>query len=260
MSIPPGCRHSLPANRRLVNDLLHFAAKTPLVPVERHFNLGGLAALRADISPRISWPVLFIKAFGLVSHRNAQLRQAYMAWPWRHLYQHPCSVAMLAINRGEANQDHLFWGRFIAPEARSLSDLQQELDRYKHEPVAAVFRRQVRLAMFPLPLRRIAWWLTLNSGPKRAKRLGTFGLSTLAGLGAYNRHHPSCLSTSLSYGPVDASGHMLVTLLFDHRMLDGATIARELAELEMILQNDIAAELRAMLDQPGAELSTHRAA
>jgi hypothetical protein len=230
------------------------------VPVEREIDLRELTVLRSEVSPKISWTMLFIKAYGLLSHQHPHLRQALMTWPWTHLYEHPCSVAMLAINRLEEQEDRLFWGRFVAPETRPLADLQAELDCYKSGPVASIFRRQVRLAQFPSPLRRIAWRLTLNSGTKRAKRLGTFGLSTLAGLGAYNRHHPSCLSTSLSYAPMDAKGRALVTILFDHRIVDGAAIARDLAELEMILNTDIAAELRGMDDRLDKRTSSPRAA
>jgi hypothetical protein len=260
MSTPQGFRRSLPESRRLVNDLLRYAARTPLVPVERWFELADLADLRSSMSPKISWPVLFIKAYGLLCGRHAHLRQAYMSWPRPHLYEHPCSVAMLAINRSQDNEDRLFWGRFWAPETCALVELQAELDRYKYEPVESAFRRQLRFARFPSPLRRIAWSLTLNFGSKRAKRLGTFGISTLAGLGAYNRHHPSCLTTSLSYGPIDSNGKSLVTILFDHRVVDGAMIARNLAELETILKGTIATELHAMANRLDEDAAVKRAA
>jgi hypothetical protein len=260
MSNPAGSRRLLAANHRLVNDLLYFSAKTPLVPVERRFDLAELAALRDSAPARISWTILFIKAYGLLSQRHPHLRRAYMAWPWPHLYEHPLSVAMLAINRPDANEDRLFWGRFLNPEMRSLPELQHELERYKSEPVQTVFRRQIRLARFPLPLRRIAWWLTLNSGPKLAKRFGTFGLSTLAGMGAYNGRHPACLTTSFSYGPLEPGGQMLVTILFDHRILDGAAIARDLADLESILKTEVSAELRELSGESSSDPTARRAA
>jgi hypothetical protein len=249
VSNPKGIRRPLSKSRRLVRDLLHYSSKVPLVPVERRCNLAELAAIRG--SANISWATLFIKAYGLLSQRHAHLRQAFLTWPWKHLYEHPQSVAMVAINREHEGEERLFWGRFIAPETQTLTDLQSELDHYKVGPIEAVFRRQLRLAAFPSPLRRIAWWLTLNSGVKRAKRFGTFGLSTLAGLGAYNGRHPSCLSTSFSYGPVEPNGQTLVTILFDHRIIDGAAIARNLAELETIMNSTIAGELRTLTHQSG---------
>jgi hypothetical protein len=231
----------------LVCDLLQFARHVPLFPLERSCALGELSELRASVSPRISWSVLFLKAYGLLSAEYRPLRQAYLRWPWPHLYEHPCSIGMLAVNRREPEEERLYWGRFIQPEATPLTRMQASLDRYKTGPTASVFRRQQRFSRVPTLLRRMGWWLTLNlSGAKRAKRVGTFGLSTVAGAGAVNYYHPTCLTTSLTYGPIDRNGEVPVTLLFDHRVTDGSCIARALADLEAILQGPISRELRGL--------------
>jgi pyruvate/2-oxoglutarate dehydrogenase complex dihydrolipoamide acyltransferase (E2) component len=39
-------------------------------------------------------------------------------------------------------------------------------------------------------------------------------------------------------------GHLDVRLIFDHRVLDGAPVARALGDLQAILRDDIAEELR----------------
>jgi len=239
----------LPPGRRLVGDLLHFAHHVPLFPLERSCFLGELAELRQRARNKISWPVLFLKAYGLLAADYAVLRQAYLRWPWPHLYEHPNSVAMLAMNRTGPDGDRLYWGRFIRPEVQPLDALQRTLDRYKTERTEAVFARQIRFSRAPTVLRRLGWWLTLNvSGAKRAKRLGTFGLSTLAGQGAVNRYHPTCLTTSLTYGPLDGTGQALVTILYDHRVVDGACMARALADLELILRGTVRRELQDICD------------
>jgi hypothetical protein len=225
--------------------LLHFARKVPLCPLERSCDLSELAVLRQGASRKISWSVLFLKAYGLVALERPQLRQAYLRWPWPHLYEHPHNVAMLAMNRSESEEDRLYWGRFDKPEERTLIELQTKLDNYKTAPTRSVFRTQERLSRLPTPLRRLSWWLALNlSGAKRARQLGTFGMSTLAGQGVINRYHPNCLSTSLTYGPMDSSGKMLVTLLFDHRIADGNCIAGALTDLEAVMRGPIADELK----------------
>jgi pyruvate/2-oxoglutarate dehydrogenase complex dihydrolipoamide acyltransferase (E2) component len=81
---------------------------------------------------------------------------------------------------------------------------------------------------------------------KRAARIGTFSLSTLAGMGATNRFHPTICTTSLSYAPLDADGNCLVTLIADHRVLDGAVVARALIRLEEVLCHEMRAELRTL--------------
>ncbi|HTU25946.1 MAG TPA: hypothetical protein VMF30_11145 [Pirellulales bacterium] len=245
--VPKNGWQPLGIRRRLVEDLLAISQRLPLFPLEREFELGQLAALRAASNPRISWVALFVKAYGLLAADIVELRQTYMQLPWPHLFQHDHSVAMVAVNRSTPEGDRLFWGRFTAPEKLALAEIQAQLDQYKHDPIEETFRRQIRFSLFPRPLRRLGWWMTLNlSAERRARRIGTFGLSTVAGLGAINRFHPTCTTTSFTYGPLSADGRTLVTVVYDHRVIDGAPLARALAELEAILQGPIADELTAM--------------
>jgi hypothetical protein len=105
----------------------------------------------------------------------------------------------------------------------------------------------VLLSRFPTWLRRVLWNWTLNvAGSKRAARVGTFSLSTLAGQGALNRGHPSFLTSSLTYGPLDEQGRTVVTLLCDHRVLDGVAAAAALNRLREVIRTDIAAELQSL--------------
>ena len=160
---------------------------------------------------------------------------AYLSWPWAHLVEMPYSVGMLTINRQETpeSEDQLCWGRFIRPEQQSLVEMQQTLDWYLTGDIAKTFRRQNELSWCPWPLRRLIWWTNLNTaGRNRARRIGTFSISTLAGQGAWNRYHPSIHATSLTYGPLDERGESLVTLICDHRVLDGMLAARVISHLE----------------------------
>src|SRR4029079_14632963 len=94
------------------------------------------------------------------------------------------------------------------------------------------------------PIRRLLWWSTLNiSGFKRAKRFGTFGLTSYGALGAESLHPISPLTTTMTYGPISPAGDVVVKLIYDHRVLDGAYIARRLRDLEATLHGPILAEL-----------------
>jgi hypothetical protein len=107
--------------------------------------------------------------------------------------------------------------------------------------------------MVPRLLRRLVLRVNLRSASaKRALRLGTFSLSTLAGEGCSNRGHPTFLTTSLSYDPLDEAGRMRVTLLADHRLIDGVPAARALAALEATLTGDIQRELITLAAMPRA--------
>lgn len=240
-------RLPLSCNRALVLDGLHFARQTELFPVERTFDLGNLARLRDRAQPRIAWSLLFLKAYSAVVRRQPALRRAYVRWPWPHFIEMPNICGMLVVNRQYLGEDRLCWAPIHEPDQQSLVDLQSQLDRYKTLPVEEVFRRQVRLSKLPMPIRRVLYWWNLNfGGQMRARRLGTFTLTTLAGQGALNRAHQTFHTSSLTYGPLDDRGRLLVTLLVDHRVLDGMAAAAALAELERNLQLDIAAELQTL--------------
>ena len=97
------------------------------------------------------------------------------------------------------------------------------------------------------------WWGTLNiSGLKRSKRFGTFGLSSYGALGAEQIHPISPLTTTLTYGPIDPlTGRVIVKLIYDHRVLDGAYVARRFAMSKKILNGPILDELRENRSTPG---------
>jgi hypothetical protein len=154
---------------------------------------------------------------------------------------------MVSIHRELPGQERLFWGRFEQPESRRLPALAWHLRRYQSGPVEEVFREQLRLSRLPAALRRlILAWNLHGSGSKRAKRLGTFSISTLAGQGSLNRGHPTILTSSLTYGPLDEQGRSLVTLLCDHRVLDGMRAARALSDLQQAIQHEVAHELKSL--------------
>jgi hypothetical protein len=105
----------------------------------------------------------------------------------------------------------------------------------------------LRSGRLPGWLRRFLYWITLSwSGRTRAKRLGTFMVSSYGSLGAEQLHPISPYTTLLTFGPISAAGDVVVKLIYDHRVLDGRLIARCLAHLETIFHTTILDELRAL--------------
>src|SRR5205807_2578807 len=158
---------------------------------------------------------------------------------------HPVSVAAVAVERDWHGESAVFAAQKPHPERFALAELEAWVRSLKESPVEEVpsFRRLLRVARLPRPVRRLSWWLALSAvGRWRAKHLGTFGLSSVAGLGAELPNLLSPLTTTLSYGPVGADGTAEVTLTFDHRVLDGGPAARALAELEAALNGPVVAE------------------
>jgi hypothetical protein len=52
------------------------------------------------------------------------------------------------------------------------------------------------------------------------------------------------LTTTLTFGPIDDWGKVTVKIIYDHRVLDGAYVARRLVDLEETLNGVILDELR----------------
>lgn len=242
----------LSAPRRFVGDLMHLAARVPTVPVQRRMRLGEVAAARARAAGRPSWATLFIKGYSLVEHEMPVLRRAYVALPWPHLYEYPTSVASVAVEREYRGEPGVFFGHVWDANYRPLAAVQADLRRLTDTPVEEVpaFRSLIRFTRLPRPVRRLALWLGLNMGRLRPGRFGTFALSVYSALGAESLHPLSPLTAAVNYGVIGPDGAVDVRIVYDHRVLDGATVARALAKLEAVLTGAILDELRAMAD-PG---------
>ena len=61
---------------------------------------------------------------------------------------------------------------------------------------------------------------------------------------AASLHPLSPITTVLNYGVIADDGSVNVRIIYDHRVFDGATVARALAEMERVLNCEILAELR----------------
>jgi hypothetical protein len=227
-----------------VIDLMHFQRKIPTVTHAKEMQLEPLVRARAAANQRISWCLLFMKAYSQISREFGELRRTYMTFPWPHFYEHSECIGNVAVKREHQGGEWLFFASFQNPDQTPLHELQTELEGYCTKPVDRVFKTQFRFAHLPLVLRRLFWWFRLHvSGPKRVKRLGTFGLTTLAGQGV-TIVDPRAPSTSiLTYGPLQSDGSCQVSVTYDHRVTDGARIAAILLRLEKVLNQEIRSEL-----------------
>lgn len=247
MPQPKGRTISLSLPRRFVCDLVHFAQKVPSVPVQRRMCLAEVAAARQAAARRPSWCAIFTKAYGLVCAATPELRRAFIPFPRSHLYEHPIPVASIAIERRYREEAAVFAIKMRTPDQRSLGDIEARLRHCMGAPIERIgtFRKALRVSALPRPLRRLLWWFGLNlSGRRRAQYMGTFGVTMYGGLGASSLHPLSPLTTTLNTGFLGEDGSLDVRLIYDHRVLDGATVARALRDLEQVLQGEILRELR----------------
>ena len=210
--------------------------------------LSEVAAARAAAENRPGWPAVFLKAYARVADQMPELRRAYIRLPWHHLYEYPTSVASVAVEREYQGEKAVFFGRINRPADAPLTEIDAQVRALAENPVEEIksFRKVLRLARLPRPLRRLLMWLGLNLPRSRPNQFGTFGLSAYSSLGSESLHPISPLTTTLTYGVIQPDGSVNVRLIYDHRVTDGAVIARALARLEEELNGAICAELRAL--------------
>ena len=87
-------------------------------------------------------------------------------------------------------------------------------------------------------------------GRQRGNYFGTFGVSVYSALNAESLHPLSPLTTLLNYGVISSDGVLDVRIIYDHRVMNGATVARALARLEEILNSAMLEEVRALAETP----------
>lgn len=223
--------------------------------MQRRMHLSELISARRAANERICWSAIFLKAYSQVAAVRPELRRCYLPWPWPRLFEHRFNVATFGIERMHEEEPSVFFARIARPELRSLKDLNELIHYYKSVPVEKVdaFRNALTISKFPLPIRRFLWWLGLQTDGKwRGAMFGTFGMSVVASLGAAGLHILSPLSTTLNYGAFEPDGSIDVRLVYDHRVMDGATVARAMSALEDELRGAILKELRG-LTKPSRE-------
>ena len=66
--------------------------------------------------PAIGWTAIWMRALALVGQRRAELRTAYLPFPWARLYVRPDTVLTVVIERAWRDVSALFFEQFAAPE------------------------------------------------------------------------------------------------------------------------------------------------
>lgn len=234
--------------KRLVLDVLRFSRGIPTVPVQKRMNIAPLVAARIASGSSPRWTAIFVKAYALLAREFPELRRVYVKLPLPHLYEYKQSVASIVVEREYKGELAIFTQIILNPAARPIENLMETLERGTTQPVDEIpeIGRALRVAAMPWPVRRLTWWLGLNLARYRYLFFGTFGFSVYSALKVESLHPLMPVTTLLNYGVIDEDGGVNVRIIYDHRVMNGATLARALNRLEAILNTAVADEVGAM--------------
>jgi pyruvate/2-oxoglutarate dehydrogenase complex dihydrolipoamide acyltransferase (E2) component len=232
--------------RRAVTDLMHFSQQVPTVTAERRMDLSALAAARAACPTRPSWTVLFSKAYAMLGRDYPDLRRAFLKCPWARFYEHPHNIAAINVERRLPNEDIVLFCLIRGPENRSLVEMDALVRQHREAPIESLrsYQRSAKMGSLPFPIRRLAWWAGLNVfGRRRCHNFGTFSISSIASQGAGLLTLVPILTSALHYGLFEGYGQLPMRISWDHRVMDGATVARILVDFESLLTHEMVREV-----------------
>ncbi|WP_022723449.1 hypothetical protein [Rhodopseudomonas sp. B29] len=242
-----GCNKGISAPRRMIADLMRASRSVPLITFKRTLDVTTLARARAGCATPPGFAAIFIKAFGLVAYEQPLLRTLYVGFPRPHLFELPCSIAMVAVARQVDGEDCVLMEKICTAEQRPLAEIDAMIRHASTAPIAEVtmFRKLLRISQMPWPLRRLAWWAGLSLDRPRANFFGSFAVSSVSAFSEGELFPVSPGPYVLSYGRLDEDGRIEVVIRFDHRLIDAAPIARAMRRLEQVLNGAVAAEIQA---------------
>jgi pyruvate/2-oxoglutarate dehydrogenase complex dihydrolipoamide acyltransferase (E2) component len=246
MSKPKGKSLSISPYRRAVAELMHFSQQVPAVTAERRMDLSALAAARAAAPNKPTWTVLFSKAFAMLGRDHPVVRQSFLKCPWTRLYEHPYSIAAVNIERRLPTEDIVIFCLIHRPESRPLAEMDAMVRHHRDTPVEQLrcYQRSEGMGKIPWPFRRHVWWSAVNMfGRRRAHNFGTFSVSSIASQGAGLLTVVPLLTSAIHYGMFEANNILPMRMTFDHRVMDGARVARILVDFEQVLNRELVNEL-----------------
>ncbi len=232
--------------RKLVVEMMHHAKQVPSIPVSKELKLEPLVMQRAALATRPSWTAIFLRAYGLVGQEYPELRRAFIRYPWAHLYEHPHTCGAIVVEREVGGEPMLLAAKVRMPEKKTVGYIDNYLQKLKTAPLDKVtdFRQLIRFSKSPAFFRRFVFWHSLHwSGKTRAKRFGTFMVSSYGNLCAEQIHPITPLTSLFTFGPIAPDGKVVAKIIYDHRVMDGRRVAEALNAVERVLLRTILPEL-----------------
>ena len=204
-----------------------------------------------DHGHKVTITALLIKAIALAQHKHPTTRTQML--PNGRLVQFNDIEAQFTVERFVNDQPGLFFGSIKKPDERPLIEITEELRIYGTEPIETVPQLAIehKFSQYPHWLRQLIIYFGTRIPAMRLRYMGaTFGLSSLGKYGARNLISPSVITSMFCIGEVEKRPIVIddqieirpqlsIVLNFDHRVIDGASAARFMADVITLLKGGL---------------------
>jgi len=197
---------------------------------------------------RLTETAILLKAIGIAQRNHPASRSTML--PWGRIATFERIVAGFTVERKVGEQPAVFFGSIESPDTKPLEAIAQELRMFsecslEEHPQLAL---ETKFSKMPWCLRQILLRLIMILPELRQKSMAsTFGVSSLGKYGASAITGPCVCTSTFGVGvvedrPIVRNGQVIVrpmltlSLLFDHRCIDGACAARFLREVKELLE------------------------
>lgn len=204
------------------------------------------------IGSKVTITAMLLKCIAIAQRAHPASRTIQMFFGKRAVLNE--IVAGFTVERLIDSKPAVFFGAIESPDTKSLEQISQELQAHSTYDLSDInyLKKQDWFNRTPYLFRQIILWLALRLPALRLNHMkATFGLSSLGKLGM-KAIIPPCASTStFGVGEVEKRAvvrdnqieirpMMSITLIFDHRIVDGAPAARFLNDIRTLMEGELA--------------------
>lgn len=200
---------------------------------------------------RVTETAILLKAIGIAQRAHPDSRSILL--PWGRVVTLGHIVAGFTVERFVRTHPAVFLGTIESPDIKPLEQIMSELQQYSECSITEHPQLEIerRFSEMPWLFRRLVFWLGLNFPAFRIRHMGaSFGLTSLGKYGVKALTGPCVCTSTFGVGAVEdrpavLNGKVIVrptmtlSLLFDHRVIDGAAAARFLRDVKELVEGGL---------------------
>ncbi len=204
---------------------------------------------------KITPTALLLKAIGIAQRGHPESRSALL--PWGQTLTFERIVAGFTVEKIVGGEAAVYLGAIEDPDTKSLEEIAAELRAYGQEEIADIPQLAIeeRFNFMPWLVRRIILLISLVIPELRLRYMSaSFGLTSIGKYGIHALVPPSVSASTFGVGTIEPKPvvvdneikicpMMILTLNFDHRLIDGAPASRFLSEIKKLMEGELVSHI-----------------